>query len=78
MGKEKLSLAHVTLFAALALSGCAATVHGTAAGGVVQAGLLQSEAFKAANAHCDKFGKIVRITQTSILQDSMTFDCVAP
>lgn len=78
MGK-KLSWTQIALIAlAFGLSGCAATVQGNAAGGIARVGLMQSEAFKAANTHCEKFGKIARISGNNDFEGSMTFDCVAP
>jgi hypothetical protein len=79
MGKEKLSWARIVLVvAALGLSACAATVQGNSAGGIARVSLMQSEAFKAANAHCEKFGKIARISGNNDFEGTMTFDCVAP
>lgn len=66
--------------AALSLAGCAATVlGGNAAGGMIDTGTgLMSTALKKANDHCQQFGKVSRISSTSLLGDTITFDCVAP
>jgi hypothetical protein len=48
-------------------------------GGIVTdytGGFEQGEAFKTADAHCRRYGRVARITGTP--GDQMTFDCVAP
>ena len=66
--------------AALTLSGCATKVlGGNAAGGMLDVGTgLMSTALAKANAHCQQYGKISRVSSTSLLGDTITFDCVAP
>lgn len=68
------------LAATATLGGCAATVlGGNPAGGMVDTGTgLMSTALKKANDHCQQYGKVSRISSTSLLGDTITFDCVAP
>lgn len=63
---------------ALALSACAPHVmHGNDVGGVVQFRTSDlGEALKAADAHCQKFGKKARITSSPSLRTQATFECV--
>lgn len=67
------------VFAAAAISGCVTKVIGNEAGGMIDVGTgLVSTAFAKANTHCQQFGKVARVSSTSLLGDMINFDCVAP
>lgn len=66
-----------------ALTGCAQElISGNEAGGMVSGGdnLLESRAgaMAIANAHCQKFGKVSRVSGQDAFAGTLTFDCVRP
>ncbi len=63
------------LIGVLFLAACA-EVAGNDVSGTVANSMSASEAFRMAEAHCTKFGKKARVTQSNPYQGSMTFDCV--
>jgi hypothetical protein len=70
----------IIIIAALALAGCAPKLQfANEAGGVVsQAGSPGNDrAFALAEAHCEKYGKVARVTAQTIWVKSTRFDCVA-
>ena len=67
------------VFAVLVLTGCSGPdVTGNAQGGVMPwAFTNEAKVFKAAQSHCQKYGKDARITQiVPIAGGSASFDCV--
>lgn len=69
------------LLSLLALSGCAPhIVAANSAGGMVNSSLSlgHARAFEMANAHCEKFGKVARMSGRDELRNTMAFDCVTP
>jgi hypothetical protein len=70
MGNRLVSVLGLLLLAACAPERGGIVTHAT--------GLQQSDAFKVANEHCQKFGRVARISGTDVLDNTMTFDCVAP
>lgn len=68
------------LAAAFILTGCAPKMQfANEAGGVVsQAGSPGNDrAFALAEAHCEKYGKMARVTAQTVLVKSTRFECVA-
>ena len=55
-------------------------VAANSAGGMVNSSLSlgHAKAFELANAHCEKFGKVARVSGRDELRNTMTFDCVTP
>ena len=49
-------------------------------GGIIShvTGLTQADAFKLANDHCHKFGRVAQVTNTDVIYNRMTFACVEP
>lgn len=78
MGKEKLTIAVV--LGDLVLTGCASSLVGAnEAGGMIHVGVSDGAAFDMASGHCQRFGKVPRVTRAPTeLTQTMTFDCVAP
>jgi hypothetical protein len=66
----------------LLLSGCAAHVTGSnERGGMIHMGLgpgKRAKAFKLADAECHKHGRVAQVRSHSELDDSLTYECVAP
>lgn len=67
---------------ALALSGCAASLqHATEVGGVANESWSLTngagDALALADAHCGKYGKAARVSGENILNNTLSFDCVA-
>ncbi len=65
----------------LSLAACAPTLKGAnERGGIIDhvSGLTRETAFKMADGHCRKYGRVARISGQDALQSNMTFDCVAP
>ncbi len=65
---------------ALIASGCATTVGGNEAGGVVTgSGVTMStqKKFAAAEADCAKYGKVARVQKVSAWDGTLTYECVA-
>jgi hypothetical protein len=61
-----------------ALAGCAPTVDATELGGVVNYTTTPGGAIQAANAHCQKYGRVARATQISHYTGYVTFSCERP
>ena len=64
---------------ALMLAGCATTVGGNEAGGVVTGnGVTMStqKKFAAAEADCAKYGKVARVKKVSAWDGTLTYECV--
>lgn len=64
---------------ALCLSACAAELtSGNERGGLIAHvnGLNQDKAFKLAEAHCHKFGRVAQITSTDAIYNRARFVCV--
>lgn len=64
----------------LALGGCSSLTAANERGGILShvTGFDRDKAFKMADDHCHKYGRVARISGTNELDNSMTFDCVAP
>jgi hypothetical protein len=62
------------------LSGCTSIEGANERGGTIShvIGLTTQEAFKKADAHCHKYGRVAQISGTDTLASTMTFNCVAP
>lgn len=69
----------VMLAAGAALAGCAPRLaSGNAVGGIIlNASTSKAKAFKAADAHCQKYGKSARVSGDDVWSDTMSFDCLA-
>ena len=64
---------------ALAVTGCAAAVDGTELGGVAQwYGASPGEAVTAANTHCQKYGRVARVSQVQTYGGYLAFSCDKP
>jgi len=71
-------LALVVMSAAV-LASCAPTiVGGNERGGDIEhvIGLTKADAFRKAEEHCKKYGRVARVSQYDVLGSSLTFDCV--
>ena len=68
------------LGAVLVLAGCSSLTAANERGGVIShvSGLDRDKAFKLADDHCHKYGRVARISGENGLDGTMTFDCVAP
>tara|TARA_R110000868_G_scaffold44407_2_gene148369 strand:- start:217 stop:441 length:225 start_codon:yes stop_codon:yes gene_type:complete len=65
----------------LLLAGCAPKLSvANERGGIVDhvSGLTRNSAFKLADNHCRKFGRVARISGQDALQSNFSFDCIAP
>ena len=64
----------------LAVSGCSSLSAANERGGVIShvSGWDRDKAFKLADDHCHKYGRVARVSGTDALDGTMTFDCVAP
>jgi hypothetical protein len=68
-------MSRIAITLLLALGACAAQADGTELGGVVSYTTTAGDAVKAANAHCQKYGRTARPTQTDHWGGSLTFSC---
>jgi hypothetical protein len=63
----------------VALTGCAPTLKGSSpAGGLIKTNGSDGKAFELANEHCKTVNKVARISGQNELNNTMSFDCVAP
>ena len=65
----------------LLLVGCAPSLNAAnERGGIVDhvSGLTRASAFKLADDHCRRFGRVARISGQNALESNFSFDCIAP
>ena len=61
------------------LASCAPQVDATELGGVARwGGIGPSSAVAEANVHCQRYGRVARVTQTDGLMQYITFSCERP
>lgn len=80
MGVKRIAL-YAALLTMAALGGCAATMEAAnEAGGIVNLNynMGQAAGFQKANEHCQKFGKVARVTAQNEIRNTLAFDCVTP
>jgi hypothetical protein len=66
---------------AASVAGCAPSIVGAnSRGGTIEhvSGLTKGDAFRQADAHCQKYNRVARISGQNEWDSSMTFDCVPP
>lgn len=66
---------------AFGLQACqAGLLTGNERGGIVEhvTGMTEAAAFKIADDHCHKFGRVARVSGLDVVFNRLMFDCVAP